>query len=558
MKKLMVITAILLIANTVVGLTQLELPATAQLKEMERALDQEIFPKQEVIEVKLTIDKTDFQDMLENPMDEEYKNASVDYNGYQFDNIAVRTKGNSSLSSVARMDSDRYSLKLNFDYYIDGQTLSGLSVINLNNNFSDATYLREYLTYQLLEEMGVPVPKTSFVNLYINDELWGLYLAVEQIDEPFLKRYYENASGDLYKPDGSGSDLVWKGPEMTNYTGIVLKTNKKTSDHSALLAMMQELNEGSDYEKYINVDGFLRYLAVSTALVNLDSYQGSLKHNYYLYEENGYFHFLPWDFNMSFAGFTMGGQSEGLKIDEPTQGDIEERPLISKILAVPAYKEAYHQYIEEIVNGFMSAESFTTMVNELVELIEPHVENDPTSFYIFEEFQEAIYSEETGIIAFTEARAENIKQQLSGEIASVKDGTENTGRNWGGGMQGPGGQFPGGEMPEGFQDRMPGGQFPEGEMPENLEGFMAEGQSPEEGQGQGNRRQEAGQQPRDRNQGMPGGQGGERGPFGGQRDTQENNSTPVGKNTIILIGLLMVSILIILPVKGKIRWNTGL
>jgi spore coat protein CotH len=47
-------------------------------------------------------------------------------------------------------------------------------------------------------------------------------------------------------------------------------------------------------------------MAVSTAWSNLDSYQGSLAHNNYLYEQDGVFSLLPWDYNESFGIFSMG------------------------------------------------------------------------------------------------------------------------------------------------------------------------------------------------------------------------------------------------------------
>ena len=71
--------------------------------------------------------------------------------------------------------------------------------------------------------------------------------------------------------------------------------------------MLDAINNGGDIEKYIDVDEMLRYFAVNTALVNLDSYQGNMKHNYYLYEQNGVFSIIPWDYNMSFGGFGAGG-----------------------------------------------------------------------------------------------------------------------------------------------------------------------------------------------------------------------------------------------------------
>ncbi len=38
--------------------------------------------------------------------------------------------------------------------------------------------------------------------------------------------------------------------------------------------MMKSLENGRDIEKYLNVDEVLKYFAVNTFLVNLDSYSG--------------------------------------------------------------------------------------------------------------------------------------------------------------------------------------------------------------------------------------------------------------------------------------------
>ncbi len=598
MKKILIITVILLLINSSVGLLGLQLPSQLKLKELEAQLDQSVFPIDEVVEVRLDIPEADFQAILDNPLAEEYKTASVNYNGYSLDNIGVRTKGNSSLSSVARTDSERYSFKLTFNEYVSDQSLSGVTEINLNNNFSDATYMRELLTYELLAEMGVPTPKTSYVNLYINDQLWGLYLAVEAIDEAYLRRNFEVSTGDLYRPAGDGSDLIWKGSDMESYSGMDLKTNRKSPDNAALLTMLEELNLGSDYEKYINVDGFLRYLAVSTAVVNLDSYQGQLKHNYYLYEENGYFHFIPWDFNMSFGGFGGGGmgggrmpedgivegrmpedriaedgmpgggmagggmlggggQSTTLKIDEPTTGNVEERPLISKLLAVEEYKEMYHGYIEEIVNGFLSTERFEARVEEIAELIRPHVEQDPTKFVTMEEFENGIYDTTSGLLAFTEERVENVKQQLSGEIASVKDGTEIAEGAGGIGMfaggenagRGQWGNIPQGvEALEGIEGMPQWGGNQAGEAPAGMEDGVPPVGRNQQGEAVGRNRGENAMQPGGEMQGG-------RAPGGGMgamaSRTEESAYTTISNTTLIMLLLLMTSAFGVFMFKRK-------
>ncbi|WP_246011250.1 CotH kinase family protein [Brevibacillus nitrificans] len=273
----------------------------------------DVFDQSRVTTVDITIDENDFAKMLANPLDEEKMySADIVVNGEKVENVGIRTKGNMTLSSVAQMeDSERYSWKIDFDNYVDEQNLHGLKKLNLNNNYTDPSLMREYLSYTLMQKMGIPTPAFSYMYVTINGKEWGLYLGVEAIEETFLDRSFDNSRGDLYKPDGVGSDLKWISDNIKDYTGINLKTNKDTKDQSELIEMLDAINHGGDIGKYLDVDEMLRYFAVNTAVVNLDHYQGSLKHNYYLYEENGVFSILPWDYNMSFGGFGVGGMGGG-------------------------------------------------------------------------------------------------------------------------------------------------------------------------------------------------------------------------------------------------------
>ncbi|WP_405176270.1 CotH kinase family protein [Paenibacillus sp. FSL H8-0261] len=393
----------------------------------EKNLDEQVFPKDKVVDVKITLDPDDFQDMLDNASAEEYKTASVEYNGVKFDNVAVRTKGNLSLRSVVQMtDSDRYSFKISFDEYVN-QNLFGITKINLNNNYSDASYMREFLTYELAESVGLPTPKYSFVNVYVNDELKGFYVAVEQIGDAYLERNFGNSYGALYKGEmtGQGSDLTWLGDDPSLYTGLVMKSDKSNDD--ILIDMLNELNNGTDYEKYIDVEESLKYIALNAVTANMDSYLGGNKQNYYLYEDEGVFSILPWDYNMAFGG--MG--SADVLIDEPTQGTLAERPLIAKLLANDEYKAKYHEIVSEMINGYLADDTFQTRMDQLDMMISSYVKADPSAFYTFEQYEEGIKSVKT----FMSNMAKNIQQQLDGTIPSSGDGS---GSGMGGGMGGGG------------------------------------------------------------------------------------------------------------------------
>ena len=282
-----------------------------ETKNTEFSYETLVFNKSKVTTVDIEIPQEDWEDMLENAADEELKQADVTINGKKVENVAIRTKGNLSLRSVVNSDSDRYSLKIDFDYYDDNQSLYGLKKLNLNNNYSDSTLMREYISYELMEKMGLPTPAHSYMYVTVNGEERGLYLGVEAVDETFLANNYGSNDGFLFKPDGVGSDLKYISDNIDDYTGIGLKTNEDNIDDSKLTEMLDAINNGGDIEKYIDVDEMLRYFAVNTALVNLDSYQGNMKHNYYLYENNGVFSMIPWDYNMSFGGFGAGGGGMG-------------------------------------------------------------------------------------------------------------------------------------------------------------------------------------------------------------------------------------------------------
>ena len=143
----------------------------------------------------------DWDSFLETCESEVYTSCNVIIDGEAFKNVGIRGKGNTSLSSVKNMDSDRYSFKVEFDQYENGKTYHGLDKLCLNNIIQDNTYMKDYLAYTLMNDFGVDAPLCSYVYITVNGEDWGLYLAVEAIEDSFLERNYGSSYGDLYKPD---------------------------------------------------------------------------------------------------------------------------------------------------------------------------------------------------------------------------------------------------------------------------------------------------------------------------------------------------------------------
>ena len=143
----------------------------------------------------------DWDSFIETCENEEYALCSVVIDGEACRNVGIRAKGNTSLSSVSAMNSDRYSFKIEFDQYDSTNSYYGLDKLSLNNLIQDNTYMKDYLTYRMMGEFGVNAPLCSYVSITVNGEPWGLYLAVEGVEDAFLQRNYGTDYGDLYKPD---------------------------------------------------------------------------------------------------------------------------------------------------------------------------------------------------------------------------------------------------------------------------------------------------------------------------------------------------------------------
>ena len=129
-------------------------PTQAAASGISMAYENFLFSTDSIIDVDVSISESDWEDLLENAISEEYYSCDVTVNGTEYKNVGFRAKGNTSLSMVASSDSDRYSFKISFDEYVDGQNCDGLSKLVLNNNYSDATMMKEAICYDMFAFLG--------------------------------------------------------------------------------------------------------------------------------------------------------------------------------------------------------------------------------------------------------------------------------------------------------------------------------------------------------------------------------------------------------------------
>ena len=409
-----------------------------------------LFDVRKVHEMEIIMDS--WEDFLKTCENEEYAPCSVVIDGTRLDYVGIRAKGNTSLAQVRMTNTQRYSLKIEFNHYETGKTYYGLDKLCLNNMIQDNTYMKDYLAYRIIREFGAPAPLCSYVQVKVNDKIWGLFLAVEAVEESFLRRNYgAYHSGALYKPDvvggpppmppgqgmggppqmppgqGMGSEEGMGSEDMRlryiddnpdSYSNIFAsaKTPVTKANQLRLIRALKALKEQKNLERTLDIDATLRYFVAHNYTVNGDSYTGGMIHNYYLYENGGRLSMIPWDYNLAFGGFQNRNASHAVNdpLDSPlsVSGD-GSRPMADWIFS-EAYLKDYHAYFE----CFLNEVDIPRIIEQAYNMISPYAaqeETDPTAFCTREQFEEGAAMLRT----FCELRSESLWGQLKGEIPST-------------------------------------------------------------------------------------------------------------------------------------------
>lgn len=445
-----------------------------------------LFNKETIQDVKISIDENNWNYLLQNAIDKPTVLASsISIGDDTVKYVGIKTKGNLTLKEVWNSSSDRFSFTINFGKYIntdngytDKQNLYGLRKVALNNIYGDATLMKEYLSYELMTKMGIPTPEYSLVNLYINDEFYGVYMMVESIDSSLTQRTLGEKSDYLVKPESSGGDLIYdnsldeyinddgefdfssiiydnsgniiypndKSNPLYKYNGLWENDEDTFEDIVDMLPTifkwMKTLNELNNIdnpntdeyklalEEIIDVDSLIRYFAVNTYLVNLDSYQSEKMQNYALYiNETGEATIIPWDYNYSFGVYGLGSASDVINFDiyNPViNTTLKDRPLLNVILQNDEYKDLYEKYLNDITiiasEGGTTSDgdtyeenNFATILDKYNKLLNNVYGNDPTAFYTLDEYNKAT----TSLKELIEQRSEAVLNQLNGNNEKV-------------------------------------------------------------------------------------------------------------------------------------------
>ena len=232
-------------------------------------------------------------------------------------------------SSYSKFDKKQYRIKFykNKKDSAKEVSLAGMGANSewvLNGPYLDKTLIRNKLVYDLARELNGWAPDTRFVELFVDGEYQGVYLAVEPItngESRLRLSKFGLLSGEtayIVNRDrtdtGSEEIETWGKTNGYTYNALYIRypsKNKITEKQKEYIAkdiseFEQALygNNFSDkrigYQAYIDMDNWVDYFIINEFAMNYDA--GNL--STYIYKElGGKLQLAVWDFNNGFDNY---------------------------------------------------------------------------------------------------------------------------------------------------------------------------------------------------------------------------------------------------------------
>ena len=347
-----------------------------------------VFDDSQVRRVDISLTTADWDRLWLDPEAKTTVPADVAVFGESIQNVGFRMRGQFSL----RNSGEKKPWKIDTDYFVDGQEFHNLKQLMFLNNIGDGSMLQEKLAYEAMHFAGVPASHVCFVELWIDlrddnlpPKFWGVYTMVERVDKKFLANRFgrDYDYGNLYKAshaERGPMNLVYYGPDISDYptqAGLYAygkATNEQQADYSDVIYLMYVI-DGVAYEtpedfaaaleKVLNVDTFLRYMAVVNMLGNWDSYPYT-GNNYYLFynEGTGRFEWIPWD-------LTWGGNAQHPLFERGDSELVGRAPLFDRVFEVERYRVRYAGYLDLLVRNWFTEANILSLAHGYHEQIAP-------------------------------------------------------------------------------------------------------------------------------------------------------------------------------------------
>ena len=312
--------------------------------------------------------------------------ARVTVDGRVYRDVGVHFRGNSSFGVG---DGYKRSLNLTFDFVHEDQAIGGYRTLNFLNANTDPTLMRTVLSMHIARQY-IPAPKANFVRVVINGENWGIYANAQQFNKDFTRDHFNTTKGDRWKiPQGGrqGGGFTYLGDDPGQYRSFQIKSKDDPEAWAALIGLAKTLQTTppealeAALASRLDVDGYLRFLALDNAMVSGDGFyiRGA---DYALYRDpGGRFHFVFHDANEMFSNNTQVSPLAAL--------NDTSKPIISKVLAVPALRAKYLGYVREIADKSLDWNTLRPVVAQYRALIAADVARDTRKLYSTDDFVRA-------------------------------------------------------------------------------------------------------------------------------------------------------------------------
>ncbi len=363
----------------------------------------------------------------------EYVRADLEFGDAHFQDVGVRYKGNGTFWSSR--ESLKRSLKLDFNQFVKGQKLAGMSQINLHNSVRDASGLNEAIAYRLFRDGGVAAPRTAYARVYVtvpgthDRRYFGLYNLVEDVGGAFVEEHFQASKEPLLKPvtPNPFADL---GDDWKNYNQTYdPKGDLSDKDKERIIEFCKFTSTASDEEfetklgEYVDIDNLARYLAITVWLTDIDGILGPGQNYYvYLHPETGKFLFIPWDQDQVFGQFPRGSQEqrENLSIHKPWQG---ENRFLERVFGTEVFTNAYRTHMRAFNDALFEPDHIAQQVDELANAIRDslteesekrrlELENTVAGKQVTSSMGPGFDVPVSSIKPFVEARSQSVHRQL--------------------------------------------------------------------------------------------------------------------------------------------------
>lgn len=277
----------------------------------------------------------------------------------EFD-VGVRLKG--GWGSYRNLDG-KAGFKVKMNHTIKGQKLFGIKKFTFNNMVQDPSMVHEAVVYRLFRAMGVPAPRIGYVRVFVNGIDYGLHLNVETYDEVMLQRWFASTQ-HLYE------GAYWQDIVDGQYQVMQIdEGDLEKRDDLAALALVNNTKTGKEWydevQKYLDLNEFVKEIAVERYIGHWDGYAWSIKNNYYAHSTaEGVFSILPWGTDQTLNGW----------IDVFNVGDVGI--MAARCMDYSPCQQLYKGAMLK-VNDTAKSLDLPTMLDDVWKSIDEDVNSDP-------------------------------------------------------------------------------------------------------------------------------------------------------------------------------------